>query len=58
MCGSGAEARFFCTICTVGVFAVLEVVMNFVESFFADEVFAFRAKIAAVDDGVHEFFGI
>ena len=42
------------TISPVGVFCMLEIEPDFVEALLGDEIFTFRAKIPAVDDGVDE----
>lgn len=48
------ESTFLRAVRTVGVFGVLEVKSDFVKALFGDEVFAFGAKVAAIDDGVNE----
>ena len=48
------QATLFCAIRAVGVFGVLEVKPDFVEALLGYEVLAFRAQVAAVDDGVNE----
>ncbi len=51
------QPAFLRAIRAAGIGAVFEVVADFVEAFFGDEVLALGAKVAAVDDGVDEVVG-
>lgn len=53
-----SKPAFLCSVRAVGVFGVLEVESDFVKALFGDEVFAFRAEVAAIDDGVDEGVGV
>lgn len=57
MRGGTPEPTLFRAIGARGVGAVFEVVADFVKTLFGDEVFAFGAEVAAVDDGVDEIVG-
>ncbi len=49
-----SQAALLSAVGAVGVFAVLEVEADLVETLFRDEVFTLGAKVAAVDDGINE----
>lgn len=56
--GGAAEAAFLGAVGAGRVFAVFEVEADFVEALFGDKVFAVRAQVAAIDDGVDEVVGV
>jgi hypothetical protein len=58
MRGRAAQSTFLRAISPVGVFGVLEVESDFVKALLRDEVFAFGAEVAAIDDGVDEGVGV
>ena len=52
MRSSTAQTAFLCAVGAARVRAVLEVIFDLVEALFGDEIFAFGAEVAAVDNGV------
>lgn len=48
------QPAFLRAVRTSGIFAVFEIIPDFIEALFGDEVFAFGAEVAAVDEGVDE----
>ena len=55
MRGRTPESTFLGAIGSVGIFAVFKVEANLVEALLGDKIFAFRTKVAAIDDGINEF---
>lgn len=50
-----AQTALLSAVCAVGVFAILEVVLDLVEALFAYQLFGFaRSQIPSIDDGVDE----
>ena len=58
MRGRTPQPAFLRAVGAAGIGAVLEVVFYLVEALFGDEIFAFGAEVAAVDDGVDELVGV
>ena len=54
MCGRTPEPALFRAICAIGILSVLQVEFDLVEPFLADKILAFRAQVAAIDDGIDE----
>ena len=58
MCCRTSQATLLRPIRTIGIFCMFEIESDFVEPFFRDKIFAVRAEVTTVDEGVNEGVGM